>query len=306
MMRISEMFHNGEIEDGTHFFFGDLEFWGIESLRLMSQMNGIGIKIHGYLHAASFTNGDAFAVAADYQQYTELGWIASVNTVFVGTEYQKDCVIERRLSLISSESIADNLASRIHVVGNPLFINDYPNFGTKKKDQIILPNRFDEEKHPMKSLAAAVTLSDQLDMDVVITTGRSTFKGNNSDLIDQAEKISQTNPRVSIKAGLTKDEYHKELSLSKYMITHSPEESFGYCIAESMIYGCVPLCIDNASHPELLSDIPDMLFTNDLGIFDSISSTNFDLTSMSAKSSVRCKYDSKVVLSSISLIMLNA
>lgn len=306
MMRISEMFHKGEVEDGTHFFFGDLEFWGIESLRLMAQMNGLGIKIHGYLHAASFTNGDAFSVASDYQQYTELGWIASVNTVFVGTQYQKTCVMERRLSLIKSEFIASNLASRIVVVGNPMFIEDYLDYNQPKLDQIVLPNRFDEEKQPLKSLHAAVALAEHFDMDVVVTTGRSTFKGNNIDLINAAEEIAASDPRVTIKAGLTKDEYHRELSASKYMLTHSPEESFGYCIAESMIYGCIPICLNNASHPELLSDIPEMLFSSDLSLQGIISTVDFDATSMAAKASVRCNYDSKVVLSNISLTMLNA
>lgn len=306
MMQISKMFHEGEVEDGTHFFFGDLEFWGIESLRLMAQMNKVSIKIHGYLHAASFTKGDAFSIAADYQKYTELGWISSVDTVLVGSNYQKECVIKRRLSLISEEHIIEKLSDKIKVVGNPIFLDDYKSFGGFKANQIILPNRFDSEKDPLSSLKVAVEIAERHKFDVVITTGRQSFTGNSQTLIDAAEEIARTNPKVSIKSGLSKDEYHKELSLSKYMITHSPEESFGYCIAEAMVYGCVPLCLKGASHKELTSDIPESTFDTDSHLRSIMERQKFKLKSMLARSSVRCKYDSKVVMSNISLLMLKA
>ena len=81
LMRISRLFQTGQIADGSVFFFGDIEFWGLEAVRLLADMNGVKVKLTGFLHAASYTFEDVFEVAAPYQQYTEVGWIAALDEV---------------------------------------------------------------------------------------------------------------------------------------------------------------------------------------------------------------------------------
>src|ERR1700693_725536 len=53
LQAISKMFHNSEIKDNTVFFFSDIEFWGIEAIRLLADMNNVKIKLTGFLHAGS-------------------------------------------------------------------------------------------------------------------------------------------------------------------------------------------------------------------------------------------------------------
>ena len=55
---IAKMFYKKMINPGDIFFVSDLEFWGIESIRYLSVLNKIPVKIYGFLHAASYTKGD--------------------------------------------------------------------------------------------------------------------------------------------------------------------------------------------------------------------------------------------------------
>lgn len=255
LQKIAKMFSEGFFKDNDHFFFGDVEFWGLESVRLMAQMNKVGIKMHGYLHAASFTKGDAFAIAEDYQKFTEVGWAACLNTVFVPTNYQRSAFNSRRLNRIAKDHL---LESRLCVVGNPLFLSDYDMSKVEKKKQIVLPNRFDVEKNPLQSLRAALQVARRHGCSVVITTGRKKFRGSCKETIRKAynliEEASREGLDVDVKTGLTKAEYHKILAESMFMYSHSEEESFGYCIVEAMLYRCIPVVYDGASHKELVPE----------------------------------------------------
>ena len=261
LRKIAALFDAGKIADGTRFFFGDIEFWGIESIRLMADMNRVNIKLTGFLHAASYTKGDAFEIAAPYQRYTEVGWIAAFDTVFVGSAYHRGAVVERRLVPLG----ADHLQDRLVVAGNPMFEADYPAYSVNKKQQVVLTNRFDAEKHPDRTLALfAAAKAMHPDWTFVVTTGRKTFTSNDPKLVKVA-RYMEAEGIIEIRAGLTKDEYHRILAESLVMVSHSPEENFGYCIAEAALYDCQPLLLNCASHPDMVAplDQPDAhLFTH--------------------------------------------
>jgi glycosyltransferase involved in cell wall biosynthesis len=261
MMVISKMFHNKEIRDGDVFFFADLEFWGLESLRLMAAMNKVNIKICGFLHAGSYTIEDAFAVASPYQRYTEVGWVACCDAVFVGSHYHADSVITRRLKAIAPDSKEDGgpddwmgLANKVLVTGNPVFASDYKEFPYNKKYQLILPNRFDWEKRPNIALDIAVVLKQRNPgLEILVTTSRPEFRSNKKWLVDYARTLESAGI-IKILSGLSKDEYHRHLSESRVMLTTSIEENFGYCIAEALFYNTPVVAANKFSHPELLGN----------------------------------------------------
>lgn len=255
LAQIAALFNQRRVPNGSVFFFGDVEFWGIESVRLLAQMNRLDVTLTGFLHAGSYTIEDAFAVAAPYQQYTEVGWLAACDRVYVGSDYHYHAFRERRLIPLGAD---DNLRSRLMVTGNPLFKSDYPPVDVSKRNKVVLPNRFDIEKRPDRSLEVARLIKNASpETEIVITTSRSTFRSNSESLVTLARQ-AEADGIVTIKSGLTKSEYHKELAESKVMISCSIEENFGYCIAESLVYGCTPVLTDLASHPEFPSAV---LFT---------------------------------------------
>ncbi len=254
LQAISGMFHRGEVADGTIFFFGDIEFWGLESVRLMADMNGVKVKLTGFLHAASYTKEDAFAIAAPYQQYTEVGWIAALDKVFVGSEYHKHAVYTRRLAPLCAEELGE----RIKVTGNPLFLDEYHDFGpVAKQKKVLLTNRFDHEKRPVETLYLFHDLKVMYpDWEFVVTTGRPKLRGRPDD-VAYANKLADLGV-ITIKEGLTKEQYHRELAEAHMMVSHSIEENYGYCIAEALHYKCIPVLRAGLSHDELVA--PAFLF----------------------------------------------
>jgi glycosyltransferase involved in cell wall biosynthesis len=260
LQKIAKMFQNNEIEIDTVFFIADLEFWGIEAIRLMSQMNKVPVKIYAFLHAASYTKEDAFEVAAPYQQYTEVGWIAMCDGVFVGSHYHKKAFIERRLVPLHAE----HLSKKIHVTGNPIFIDEYHTFpNLEKKNQIIISNRFDWEKRPNLSLDFAYILKKRNpNVKIVVTTSRPKFKSNKKWLFDYAKYLEQDGI-IEIHDGLSKENYHKFLAESKVMLTNSIEENFGYCVAEALVYNTYPMMRNDLSHPEFVDNVSLFLYNDE-------------------------------------------
>lgn len=264
MQTISALFCRGEVTDGDVFFIGDTEFWGVEVLRLLADMNNVKIKIFSFLHAASYTKEDAFEIAAPYQKYTELGWIASMDAVFVGSDYHKNAVVDRRIKPLADPADIDELTNKLIVTGNPLFIDEYHRFpGVMKKNKIIISNRFDIEKRPNISLQFAyIAKKRHPDWEIVVTTSRPSFKSNKDWLVTLAKEMERDGI-ITIKTGLTKEEYHYELVTSRIMLSNSIEENFGYCIAEALVYDTYPLLPNSLSHPELVDGDMQYLFDSD-------------------------------------------
>lgn len=249
LQKIASLFHQQLVPQGAVFFFYDLEFWGVEQVRLLADMNKVQIKIVGFMHAASYTKEDAFAIAAPYQQFTEVGWIAACDAVFVGSEYHRQAIIERRLKPLGM----GNLADWIYNTGNPVFVDEYKKFRVKRRKKFVLTNRPDKEKRPIETLQLFAKLKGMYpDWEFVVTTGRSTFRGTDKKAIEYAHEL-QKQKVITIKAGLTKDEYHRELASAMFMVTHSIEENYGYCIAEAIHYGVIPLMRRGLSHDEFVA-----------------------------------------------------
>lgn len=261
LQSIAIAFNLGKIEPGTVFFFADVEFWGLEVVRLMAQMNNIPIRICGFLHAASYTTEDAFSVAHEYQRFTELGWIACLDKIFVGSEYHRSAVFERRIKALGTPWHS-TLLNKIIATGNPLFIHDYPLFNVTKEKRMLLTNRFDSEKRPGQTLAMFEVLKERFpDWEFIVTTSRRVLRSNDPKLVIQAREAARAGV-IKIKEGLSKTAYHEELARAAIMVSHSIEENYGYCIAEAMIYGVVPILRRGLSHDEFLGKDSDLLFNS--------------------------------------------
>lgn len=269
MMTLARLFEEGQVGPSDVFFFGDIEFWGLESLRLMADMNGLqGVKITGFLHAASYTREDAFAIASRYQRHTEIGWIASMDRVYVGSHYHKNAVNERRLCHQGDAS----LVNRIMVSGNPMFRTDYLQNPTSipKKRQIILPNRFDSEKRAYETVRVAGRIFERdPTIKIILTTSHSKLRSNSQLAMSYLRELEAAGG-IEVRENLTKLEYHTLLAESAAMITLSIEENFGYCIAEALYHGCYPLMRQGLSHVEFLhpEDFPECFFSKTTDTID--------------------------------------
>lgn len=268
LQKISILFHNGLIKDGDIFFVADLEFWGIESIRYLADLQNLKVFIYGFLHAGSYTREDYMEKCSKYAKYFELGWLSVCDKVFVGSYYHKKAIVNRRIDAYCKDEERFELFDKIVVTGNPMFHEAYDkilNDNTmKKRNQIIISNRFDWEKRPNLSLDFAYLLKKRYGnkINIIITTSRPKFKSNKKWLTEYAKAL-ELDGIVEIWEDLSKDKYHELLKESKIMLSNSIEENFGYCIAEACLFNTYPLCKNAYSHPELLNHDERLLFDDE-------------------------------------------
>lgn len=274
LQTIGKIFHMGRVKDGDIFFIADLEFWGIELIRYLADLQNIQVFIYGFLHAGSYTKEDFMEKCSDYAKYFELGWLKMCDQVFVGSKYHKFAVYHRRIEPYCSKEEKNELLTKIRVTGNPMFKEAYQQVKEApfdKRRQIIISNRFDWEKRPNLSLDFAYLIKKRYgdSVKIIITTSRPKFKSNKKWLIEYAKELEKDGV-VEIYEGLTKNQYHTLLKESMIMISNTIEENFGYCIVEALYFNTYPLVKNDYSHPELVGYDERLLFDDEDEILEKI------------------------------------
>lgn len=246
LQTIAKFFHERRIKNGDIFFVADLEFWGIESIKYLADLQNIKVSLVGIMHAGSYTREDYMATCESYGQHFEKGWFQACDRVIFGSDYHREQVRKLR----GEWDLAKNL-----VIPNPIFNSAYKGSTTpfnEKKKQIIISNRFDYEKRPNESLQFCQIIKQRHpDVEIIVTTSRPKFTSNQPWLVEYA-RLLEAQGVLTIYENLSKDEYHELLNESRVMLTNSIEENFGYCVAEALAYGVAPVAFNGLSHPELV------------------------------------------------------
>jgi glycosyltransferase involved in cell wall biosynthesis len=253
LQRIAAMFHRKEIYNGDVFLVADIEFWGIESIRYLADLNGINVKLCGFCHAESYTREDFMGKCSSYAQWFERAWFNVFDKIFVGSQYHKIQMIQKR----------QVNPCKVIVTGNPYRVKDLRlKFSNVEKiNRVILTNRPDDEKRPEVSLMVMAALKrHHSDWQFIVTTSRKTW---GKSALREFVLFLADQGIVVLREGLSKDEYLQLLAESRVMISNSIEENFGYCVLEAMAVNTIPIVPNAYSYPELISD-PRCLF-NSLG-----------------------------------------
>jgi hypothetical protein len=206
LMKICEMFNNGEIKDGDSFYFSDLWFPGIESIKYMAYFIGIKIKIFGIMHAGSFTPTDTVNGMKEWANPFELSIIKASDIIFVGSE-------QTRQDMITAFPLEYEDLNKIKVTGLAYDFNEvvkYDDPTVKKENIIIFPHRLHAEKQP--------ELCKSLEKYFPNCTFIYTHEHNYS-----------------------KEEYYKLLAKSKILFCASLQENFGYSVLEGCTLGVMPV-----------------------------------------------------------------
>ena len=241
---IAKLFYTKQIKDGDVFFVADVEFWGIESIRYLADLNGIkDVKIFGFAHAGSYTREDFFSKCEPYAWRYEQAWGSIFDCIFVGSEYHAQQLANLR----------GVLRARIEVTGNPYRVvevaGSLPHL-PQKQPLILCTNRPDPEKRPELTLAVFRQLMQQHpDWQFAVTTGRDRW--GSGDLRRTAMEMAASE-QFTIHDGLTKSEYFEILASAAVVTGNTIEENFGYCILEAMVFNTIPIVENKYSHPEVV------------------------------------------------------
>ena len=261
LQSVARLFADKKVLSGDVFFVYDIEFWGIEVLRVLARMNKVSVRLVGFLHACSYTKGDAMEQMSDFQVHTERGWFEAFDLILVGSDYQKE-------RLVFERGVEPN---KIAVTGNPMFAQAYPlaehcDLDKPREKILLISNRFDKEKRPDESLSWALVASHLYGYKVIVCTSRKDLNSNSKDVQDMAEQLEQQG-LIEIRRGLTKRQYHGLLTQARIVLTNSEEESFGYCIHEAQMHGAIVIAKPYACHPQFVNS---KLLANSVAEFTSI------------------------------------
>ncbi len=253
--RFIDMIRHGVIEEGSYVLVMDIEFpghsWAVKHLCLLK---GLDVKVYGWLHAGSYTKGDYTERFSKWQKWMELGWMSIFDGVFVASKYHKNAIVERRLTplaTIANEPELAEIKHKIHVVGNPFYVEDAwriagikePKPHEERDYDVIITDRPDVEKGVAWALAIAVASEAKK---IAVCTGRREWRGwNFRNIRKLVERLN-----VDVYEGVSKSEYYRLLNNSKVWVTATQEENFGYCAVEAMSFNTQPVMPNNFAFPE--------------------------------------------------------
>lgn len=255
LQEVARLFQEGRVKSGDAFWVSDIEFWGIEVVRYLARLQGIHVKLFGFLHAASYTREDFMEPMSDVGQYLEPAWIAAFDRVYVGSEYHRRRFFETRLSPLR----AYDLTSRVVVTGNPWRSTEAtrlapPRQYYQRDIDLCFPHRPDREKRPGIFLRAALEVQQRLGrkLKIAFTTGRAEYRSTNDQaFIDEVKVLAEVGD-VSIYSGLSRVAFYEVLGRSQVVVSTAIEENFGYAMVEAMTMGALVLMPNAFSYPELV------------------------------------------------------
>lgn len=266
LQQVARLFQEGRVRTGDAFWVSDIEFWGIEVIRYLARLQGIHVKLFGFLHAASYTREDFMEPMEDVGCYLEPAWIAAFDRVYVGSEYHKRRVFEKRLGPLR----AYDLTSHIVVTGNPWRSTEatrlaQPRPYHKRDIDLCFPHRPDREKRPGIFLRAAMEVQERLGrkLKIAFTTGRSEYRSTNDPaFIAEVHALAEAGD-VSIYSGLSRRAFYEVLGRSQVVVSTAIEENYGYAMVEAMTMGALVLMPNDYSYPELVRGNRTFLYEKD-------------------------------------------
>lgn len=232
-------------------FAYDVEMWGVEGLRYLKELSGFkNLYITGFLHAASYTTGDFMEPMSFIGKDLEVGWINSFDMVFVGSQYHMYKVFRERPAVITKIEVTGNPVStkEIHSAIESVIPTD------KREYDIIICDRPDYEKRVHEAVMMAVSLIDELNIKIAITTSRPYYRSNKKWISDSIKDIASCYPtNIDLFSGIPKKEYYSIMANSKCYLSATIEENFGYCCVEAMALGTYPVVPNDFAFKEHLS-----------------------------------------------------
>jgi len=265
LKQICKLFKENKIKNGDVFFICDIWFPGVEMIRYMSDLYKINVRIYGVWHAGSITMGDFASVMHDWSKYFEIGFLNLCDRVYVGSEYSKQSIIERLLNPNLLDHKIKEISEKISAFGMPIDYDYLQQFSCEKENIILFPHRPDPEKGIDQYLSMIEYLSlrwkDFNNYHFIFCTSRKLYEPSSK--ITKAHLLNLTEgDNIFIYKDLSKEDYYKLLGRSKFIISTTIEENFGYCIVEGMSLGCIPIVPNDFSYPEILEKDDRFLYNS--------------------------------------------
>lgn len=246
--RVCRMIDDGLLKNGDVLYLQD--FWtpGLEAILYCMELCKVKLNIFAMVHAQSVDQYDFTYPMRDWMRPIELGYARAMRGLFVASSIHKE-----QLQLAG-------VTTPIHVVSLPY---DHKTAGKKyavpggdmaKLDQVIYSSRIDSEKQPEFMVeVAGKFLAERPDWKWVVTTSAAKLRSyNNPRAVTLLRQMAKRNKRFIIKEGLTKQQYHDELAVSRIQFNCSLQDYVSWTLIEAAHHCCMPVYPNFRSFPEAL------------------------------------------------------
>jgi glycosyltransferase involved in cell wall biosynthesis len=228
---IADLFNENKVENGDAFLVGDIFFPGIESIRYMSELLGIDVKVYGINYAGRADSTDFVQRLGRWSDSSERGYHEICDGIFVGSE-------DHKRNVVNYFELPEEM---VHVTGLVWSLDYMSSFHasmpeTDKEDFVIWPHRWCEEK----GIDELLHFANNTDKKIVITSS-----GPKKDL-------PALPSNVEYRYGLTKLEYYELMAKARWYLSNAYQETFGYTIQEAIFFNCEILVPNRACCPEMV------------------------------------------------------
>ena len=228
---IADLFNEGKVENGDVFLVGDIFFPGIESIKYMSELLDLDVKVYGINYAGRADKTDFVQKLSSWSDASEAGYHLICDGIFVGSEDHKNNVVDyfglNDVTVHTTGLVWDlkYMQSFRQEIGKP-----------EKEDFVIWPHRWCEEK----GIDELVEFAKKTKKKIIITSS-----GPKKDL----PKLPKN---IEYRYGLTKKEYYELMAKARWYLSNAYQETFGYTIQEAIFWGCQILVPNRACSPEMV------------------------------------------------------
>lgn len=222
-VKISRLFSEGKVKENDVFFFTDAWNQTVHTVKYISELNGINVKLVGIFHAGAYDPTDILALRIKNKTWVkelERSYYDAFDAMFFATEQHQKKFIDN-LDIGTTE--------KTFVCGYPLeYIVALKN-NKPKKNIVVFPHRLNSDKAP--------EIFDSLRSYVNYIFARTDI---------EFVKTQELN--------MSKEEYYEYLKQCKVIFSANKHENLGIGTFEAMTAGCLPLLPNKLSYAEMYSN----------------------------------------------------
>jgi hypothetical protein len=216
--------------DGDNLVFCDFWFPGLDILAYKRDMSGKDVKFFGYLHGASFVDGDLMQGTLPWVPHSESAWLKIYDEIWCASAF-------------FAKNIIKEYGDKIVITGEPFNPAPYIQYrGTKRTSdyQVIFPHRLDADK-----------TKDLLPIAEGLINSGIIFAIACMELKDGPLVQKLLDLGVKFLVGRSNTDHIQDLAKAKVVLSCATQEGWGYAIMKAISVGCTPVLPDRAVYPQL-------------------------------------------------------
>jgi glycosyltransferase involved in cell wall biosynthesis len=238
----------GELSSNDQIFFDDFWHPGIEALAYTFSILGIKPRMGAFCYAQSVDEFDFTYKMRHWMRPFEQGIGTVLDRIFVASTELQDLLVRGGVAPIEKIQVIGLIFDSAEVRSR--MPEELPE---QRPNRVVYSSRWDTEKDPEFFLWVAERVAAEMpEVEFVVCTSAPKMRSNSTYLLHRLEVAKSHIPQLTVKEGLTKEEYYNELANAKVQLNTANQDWVSFTLLEAAVAGCVPIYPYFRSFPEAL------------------------------------------------------